>query len=41
MTRRSTDVIAVTDKTVRQALQFIGENLGTSVGSPQIANALG
>ena len=41
VTRRSTDVIAVTDKTVRQALRFIGENLDTSVGSPQIANALG
>lgn len=41
VTRRSTDVIAVTDETVRQALQFIGENLGKPVGAPQIANALG
>ena len=41
VTRRSTDVIAVSDATVRQALKFIGENLGKPIGSPQIADALG
>ena len=41
VTRRSTDVIAVSDPTVRQALKFIGENLGKPIGSPQIADALG
>ena len=41
VTRRSTDVIAVSDTTVRQALKSIGENLGKPIGSPQIANALG
>ena len=41
VTRRSTDVIAVSDATVRQALKFIGENLSTPIGSPQIADALG
>ena len=41
VTRRSTDVIAVSDATVRQALKFIGENLDTPIGSPQIADALG
>ena len=41
VTRRSTDVIAVSDPTVRQALKFIGENLSQPIGSPQIANALG
>ena len=41
VTRRSTDVIAVSDRTVRQALKFIGKNLGKPIGSPQIANALG
>ena len=41
VTRRSTDVIAVADATVRQALKFIDENLGKAIGSPQIADALG
>ena len=40
VTRRSTDVIAVADPTVRKALEFIGENLSRSVGSPQIAEKL-
>ena len=38
--RRSTDVIAVDDPMVRKALEFIGENLGKPIGSPQIADAL-
>ena len=41
VTRRSTDVIAVADATVRQALKFIDEHLGKAIGSPQIADALG
>ena len=41
VTRRSSDVIAVSDATVRQALKFIGENLDKPIGSPQIADALG
>ena len=41
VTRRSTNVIAVADATVRQALKFIDENLGKAIGSPQIADALG
>ena len=41
VTRRSTDVIAVTDATVRQALKFIDRNLGKAIGAPQIADALG
>ena len=41
VTRRSTDVIAVADTAVRQALKFIDENLGKAIGSPQIADALG
>ena len=41
VTRRSTDVIAIADPTVRKALQFIGENLAKPIGSPQIAEALG
>ena len=40
VTRRSTDVIAVADATVRQALKFIGANLHKAIGSPQIADAL-
>ena len=41
VTRRSTDVIAIADPTVRKALQFIGENLAKPIGSPQIADSLG
>ena len=41
VTRRSTDVIAVADATVRQALKFIDRNLGKAIGAPQIANELG
>ena len=39
--RRSTDAIAVTDHLVRQGLKYIEENLATSFGAVQIANALG
>ena len=39
--RRSTDAIAVTDPLVRQGLKYIEENLATSFGAVQIANALG
>ena len=39
--RRSTDVIAVADPTVRKALEFIGTNLSKPIGSPQIADYLG
>ena len=41
ITRRSTDVIAVSDPIVRKALEFIGESLAKPIGSPQIAEALG
>ena len=41
VTRRSTDVIAIADPTVRKALEFIGENLAKPIGSPQIADLLG
>ena len=41
VTRRSTDVIAVSDPTIRKALEFIGKNLSSPIGSPQIAEALG
>lgn len=41
VTRRSTDVIAIADPTVRKALEFIGENLAKPIGSPQIADSLG
>lgn len=41
VTRRSTDVIAVADATVRQALKFIDRNLDKAIGAPQIANELG
>ena len=41
VTRRSTDVIAIADPTVRKALEFIGENLANPIGSPQIAESLG
>jgi len=41
VTRRSTDVIAVSNATVRRALAFVGQNLGKPIGSPQIAEALG
>ena len=40
ITRRSTDVIAIADPTVRKALEFIGKNLAKPIGSPQIAEAL-
>ena len=39
--RRSTEVIAVAEPTVRQAIEFIARNLSRPIGSPQIADALG
>ena len=39
--RRSTEVIAVADPTVRRAMEFISKNLARPIGSPQIADALG
>ena len=39
--RRSTEVIAVAEPTVRQAMEFISRNLSKPIGSPQIADALG
>ena len=39
--RRSTEVIAVAEPTVRQAMEFIARNLSKPIGSPQIADALG
>jgi len=41
VTRRSTNVIAVSDEIVRLGLSFICNNLEKSIGSPQIADALG
>lgn len=41
VTRRSTDVVAVANPIVRQALKYIKDNLGKPIGSPQIADALG
>ena len=39
--RRSTEVIAVSDPTVRKAMEFISRKLAQPIGSPQIADALG
>ena len=39
--RQSTDTRAVTDPTLRRALELIGENLARPYGAEQIANALG
>ena len=39
--RRSTEVIAVAEPTVRRAMEFIARNLSKPIGSPQIADALG
>lgn len=39
--RRSTEVIAVAEPTVRRAMEFIARNLAKPIGSPQIADALG
>ncbi len=39
--RRSTEVIAVAEPTVRRAMEFIAKNLARPIGSPQIADALG
>ena len=39
--RRSTEVIAVSDPTVRKAMEFISKRLAQPIGSPQIADALG
>ena len=39
--RRSTEVIAVAEPTVRKAIEFISKNLSRPIGSPQIADALG
>ena len=41
VTRRSTEVIAVANETVRRALDFIAKNLPRPIGSPQIADAIG
>ena len=41
VTRRSTDVVAVADPTIRNALLFISAHLGDPIGAPQIADALG
>ena len=40
VTRRSTDVVAVADPTIRNALLFISAHLGEAIGAPQIADAL-
>ena len=39
--RRSTEVIAVSDPTVRKAMELISKRLARPIGSPQIADALG
>ena len=39
--RRSTEVIAVSDPTVRKAMELISRKLAQPIGSPQIADALG
>ena len=39
--RRSTEVIAVAEPTVRRAMEFIARNLARPIGSPQIADVLG
>ena len=39
--RRSTEVIAVSNPTVRKAMEFISKKLTQPIGSPQIADALG
>lgn len=41
VTRRSTDVVAVADPMIRNALLFISAHLGKAIGAPQIADALG
>ncbi|HOG93061.1 MAG TPA: substrate-binding domain-containing protein [Opitutaceae bacterium] len=41
VTRRSTDVIAVANPTVREAMEFIKRNLSKPIGAPQIADAIG
>lgn len=41
VTRRSTDVVAVTDPTIRRALLFISTRLADPIGAPQIAHELG
>jgi len=41
VTRRSTDVLAVADPTVRRVIQFITEHIGEKIGTPQISEALG
>ena len=41
VTRRSTDVVAVADPTIRNTLLFISAHLGDPIGAPQIADALG
>ena len=39
--RRSTEVVAVADASVRQAMEFIARHLSCPIGSPQIADAIG
>ena len=39
--RRSTEVVAVADATVRGAMEYIAKNLSRSIGAPQIADAIG
>lgn len=41
VTRRSTDVIAVTDASIRKALEYMKQNLARPIGAPQIADAVG
>ena len=41
VTRRSTDVVAVADPTIRNALLFVSAHLGEAIGAPQIADTLG
>lgn len=39
--RRSTDVTAVADPTVRKAVEFVNANMARPIGAPQIADAIG
>ena len=39
--RRSTEVVAVSDTTVRRAMECITKNLSRAIGAPQVAEAVG
>ena len=41
LVRRSTEVVAVANPTVRKAMEFIARNLSRPMGSPQISDAIG